>query len=622
MIRSVLLGLVAAATVAAPAVAAPPPYEPIAVHRVPVPAGLSGVSEPVWLPNGTHVVASILSPDAPRAELAVSTAAGRDVHCLTCDLDTTAVTGADAATASGFGKPIAFGDGRRVLARLGLRHGTAGSETQNFTYAVLTCAPSVVRCTTRTLLPVRMPGGGVAQGVQNREARLSPDGRWLAWTELGADGARMSMGRLARGAHAYTLADVRVLTPTPPLTTSANWRAASPSFEIKNFTADGQSLLYSSMVDAENFDTFRLDLRTGARTRLTYGVEWEEDVSSSPDGGSLLQYSSRGFDRMAAFALVPRPPFADLVLFSWTGRFMLNLQNRRCLLEPWLLGRGGEQGTYFGQPVNPAPPAGWDTRTLGQWSPDGTRLLMWESRASEGWTAARPGARMLVADLPARRPARAPTRATPAPTWAPTRAAFRGFLAQTGTYEVPGARGGSATVTLTGTTFAGSWTVAYHHYSDDGTTFLDGTERVTEPSILQSVHWEAALRLSGAHTGAFDADVTIRAGDPTSGNAGSGTVRTTLDGRTVTGLPPATCTPLPVPRLRATATARGVRVRVTVRATVAEDPVARPVRGATVRLGGRTARTDAHGVATVAGRRGAHVQARAAGFRAAGAVAR
>lgn len=597
------------------AVAGPVSYEPIAVRHVPLPAGYSSVSEPDWLPDGKHIVAVHAAPDLAAPQLSVTRLNGSNPECVTCGLDTSVVPGAPDGAA--FGKPASFPDGKRLMVRLGLRPGGGGSVTQNFTYGVVECSPSLIDCEQRTLAPIIMPGGGVEQGTQNREARLSPDGRWLGWTEFNMNGTAMSIGRLAKNNGQYLLENVKILNPSEPLgTNSAAWRAQAPYFELKNFTSNGKSVVYSATLDAANFDTWRVDLRTGKRTRITRGIDWEEDISDSPDGATYLQFSSRGFDRMPIFALMPRPNFIDFALFSWVGRYVLNQANRKCLLEPWLMNSGGERGTYFGQPVDPRPGTGWDNRTLGQWSPDGTKLLMWQARGDDDGTPERPGARMVIADLPARKAVKKKVaNATPVPGWAPSRDSFTGFMANSGTFTVYGKKSGSATVTMTGNAFAGSWSVTYEKYSDDGKSFLDGTEATSQESILSGITWNAALVLTGKQSGRLKADLTFFRGENGSGGQVSGTVSQRLGKRTVSTFPSANCKPLARPRLRVKASKRkDGKVRLRVTGKVNPDPVWRPVRFASVQIGSRKARTNGKGVAFLKPTSGRKVTAKAAGF--------
>ena len=172
---------------------------------------------------------------------------------------------------------------------------------------------------------------------------------------------------------------------------------------------------------------------------------------------------------MPLFALMPRPPFIDFALFSWVGRYELNQVNRKCLLEPWLLDSDGERGTYFGQPVDPRPGTGWDNRPLGQWSPDGTRILIWQARGNDDGTPEKPGARMVIADLPARKPTLTPVdNHTPVPDWAPKRGSFTGYLANTRTLTGYGKKRGPARVAMEGGDFGGRWSVTFYNYAANG----------------------------------------------------------------------------------------------------------------------------------------------------------
>jgi hypothetical protein len=168
-------------------------------------------------------------------------------------------------------------------------------------------------------------------------------------------------------------------------------------------------------------------------------------------------------------------------------------------------------------------------------------------------------------------------------------------------------------VTLAGSFFAGAESVTYENYSDDGRTFVDGTESVDEPSILGSLEWNADLRVSGAHRGVLRSDLEF-----VTGGLATGTILSRLDGRVRTSLPPPRCKPLRVPKLRvARAGRQGKRVRVRVRSRITGDRRLRPVTDATVTAGGNSATTNDHGIARLPATGGA-IRARAAGFRPAG----
>ena len=608
--------------------AAPAPLEPVAIERVPLPPGVTGMSFPAWTADGHHLVTGFTSEQEPNAQLGVLAEDGSGFRCLTCDLDQ--IVAPDRPLNAGrpldVGKPFVFSDGKRVLVREPGREDVRDTAnpiagpTADFNYFILECEPSVVDCDTPRLVPLELPGGGLTRGVQNREGRISPDTRWFAWTEVRYDGTRMSLGRLVREPERYVVRDVRVLNPQYDLGSgdSRDWALAGPLYEHKEFSPDGRKLTYASFAEAENYDAFELDLATGERRRLTHDIEWNENSLISPDGTSIVNGSSRTRARMAPFSQLPRPPFIDFATYVLVGRFQLNDANRTCLLDPWLLSSSGEEGTYFGQPLSPNLPRGWGNHGPGRWSPDGTKYVQWERSHRAARTPQDPDARIVIARLPARRPVEPPSdRSTPEPTWAVPREDWDGFTDTQGIFRVRGRASGHATISLFGVVNSQVWSVTYDDYSDDGQNVLNGYERVTSPFTIAYGRWEAGLQLTGAHMGSLRGDVTVR-----TGGQGSGSVTSELDGVRYEGLPQPECDPLPMPTLQANARRqihrRTTRVLVTVTGHVAGDTTPRPVRGATVRLGRRRTTTDERGRAAITlrsnSRRSRRILATAAGF--------
>ena len=610
-VKLALLGGIAATLgllVAGPATAAPPPLEPIEIRRVPLPPGVTSMAFPAWAADGEHIVVGFTSVEEPDAQIAVVRPDGSGFRCLTCGLEQIVLPDRpfNAGRPLNLGKPFVFTDGKRVLVRQPGREDVRDTvnpiagPTADYHYFVLECEPSVVDCDTPQLVPLELPGGGLTRGVQNREGRISPDTRWFAWTEVMFDGTRMSLGRLVREANRYVVEGVRVLNPRFTLgSDSRDWAVAGPLYEHKEFSPDGRYLTYASFVEAENYDSFELDLLTGERRRLTTDIEWNENASISPDGRWFVNGSSRTKGRMAPFAQLPRPPFIDFAAYVLIGRFQLNDENRTCLLDQWLVGRSGEAGSYFGQPLVTGLPPGWGTHGPGRWNPDGTRYVLWERSHGAAATPEDPDARAIVAHFPARRPQPPPAdRTTPDPAWAVPREEWDGFADTQGVFTVPGRASGTATISLSGGVNSMVWSAEYDGYSDDGRSVLDGTERVDSPFTIAYGRWEADLRLSGAHTGSLKADVTVR-----TGGQGSGSVESELDGRRFAGLPSSDCEPLATPALQARVRRRGGRRRtrlvVAVTARVPGDAAPRPVRAATVTFGRRRAVTGETGRARI-----------------------
>jgi hypothetical protein len=615
-----LLGLAATPSPAAP------PLEPAQPSSVPVPPGLTAAAQPDWTPDGDHLVFVFTSEEEPENQLGLIGVDGSGFRCLTCGLAQPPDPARPITTTRplDLGKPFVFSDGKRVLLRQPGREdnteGPLAGPAADYSYFVLECEPSLLRCGDRRLLPLRLPAAGLTQGSQNREGRISPDTRYFAWTELTHDGTRMTLARLVRAGDHYAVSDPRVVNPPFELgDSSEGWALAGGYYEIKQFGRDGRTLTYAGAASASNFDSWELDIGSGQRRRLTSDIDWDEDAQISPDGRWIARFSSRGLHRMDVFSLLPRPPFVEFATFAQIGRLMLNRENRFCLLEPWLTERGGERGGYGGQPLNIPLEPGWDSsHPVIRWHPEGTHVVFWERRRAA--EAGEPDSRIRIVRLPARSRDRRSVVATPSPDWAPARDQWAGVASrQVVGQEVRGRYGGRAVLTYTGTFAAGAWRAVYHDFSDDGRSVLNGEEAVETPLVFGVSRYSADLDLSGPVGGYMRARL-----DFGTGGRASGEIESALGGRTIRGLPdPERCPSLGPSRLSARAApvraaGRGrVVLTVRVRARVVEDPVQRPVRGATVSGPGARARTDRRGVARLvfrAPRESERIRVRAPGF--------
>ncbi len=95
----------------------------------------------------------------------------------------------------------------------------------------------------------------------------------------------------------------------------------------------------------------------------------------------------------------------------------------------------------------------------------------------------------------------------------------------------------------------GTYSVTYDNYSDDGKTFISGTEKVTVVNPIGNATWTADLTSTGERTGYLKG--SIKAGKA---NAFSGTVSSEINGVTYTGVPIQTDFPVinPPPQLAIT----------------------------------------------------------------------
>lgn len=120
---------------------------------------------------------------------------------------------------------------------------------------------------------------------------FSPDGRLLEWTERTAAGRALIPNRFA-GFWVIKVANFNVAQDgTPSL---SEIRIVSPSGDAFNetggFSADSASLVFTSDFETHNFwsdQIYRVDLESGAITRLTRGNSYNEHPRYTPDGQVL-----------------------------------------------------------------------------------------------------------------------------------------------------------------------------------------------------------------------------------------------------------------------------------------------------------------------------------------------
>lgn len=597
----------ATAEAGGPRAAVPPFY---AVHRetVPVPAGVMPWG-PTWFPDGRH----ILFQDYNGGREWATDADGGNVRCLTCSMpDHPGITG---------GFAYAFPDGKRMFLANEL-----GDEVH-----VLECAPSLLGCRSHRWLPVDLSADATPgqRNLGRRTYHLAPDGVHLGYSITRPDGLVMIVAALVRGPSGYGLTDPHVVNPpgpTGPADTDPDaWANGGSLQEFKSFADGGRSAIVLAAEPGGIPQQHKIDLRTGRVTRLTGYPDWNEDGALSPDSGLLLTASWRTQNRLTALGLMPLPrPFVNLSRAIAAIYYVSSRPGFACDLNPWLLpARGDRNGRLVGQPLNPYG-GGTDipaNNLSGQqvWSPDSTRVLL------QGRSLIPPpaGANDYVlqkgtapSELLIARINRPPTDPVPTVTtvvgaWAPTPQAYRSSYDLPGVHVVNGHSSGTAVIGIGGDITGGTFSVRYHHYSDDGAHFLDGTQTVTG-SVTSEVAIDDDLVASdaeGRRTGHLKAALRYRQilprpreGDP--GVEMTGTVSSSWRGRHASGLPTVGACPGTMPQptqLALTGSVRTAPERLTVtgRVTAEIHGDERPVQGATVRIGAHTALTAADGTATL-----------------------
>jgi hypothetical protein len=587
-------------------------FEPIAIQSINLPAVVKDAMWPAFTPDGRHLV--FFSAN----ELWITSLRHGGAHCLSCGL-------ADDPKVAGIPNlATPFPDGKRVL---------FGGDGEPGPTGVLECAPSLVECRHRQILPVDFSNadpspktGGVVTTPQVNyggayQARLAPDGKYIGFSEIRSDSiAVMVVARLARARHKYVLRSPRVINPPAPTsvfdTNIDAWSEGSALVEFKGFSHGGADATYVSVGGPAllNPDVWSVNLATGVRTRLTGAPDWEEDSGVSPNGRLLSVWSFRTMHYVDWFSgLLPVRDFIDTPAAAMAAS---TLNGGACAGPMWLLPSSGDRGGRLaGEPiVDYRYPHVHVTDNLSagsQWSPDGRMIAL--STTDDATGTAAPF--LLVAHLGALKPTKPLTPVSSAPgSWAPPPGGYHGTMGFDGTVTLHGPGGGTVTVDDGGApgALAGQWTETYHRYSDNGRDFVTGTVAISGSAVAGTV--AVHLTMTGADTGSDSTNLDFGP------NGTSGSARSTYDGRTITGPPagetgpeykggPASACPGRYPKkpalhLKATRM-RHRRYRLKVTASVpgmgANEAAVdtEPVKHAAIRIGRATIYTNSNGVATV-----------------------
>lgn len=607
-----------------------PPFTAIQQQKVELPDSIKEAAQPAFTRDGKHL---LFWGDF---QLWIVGTNGSKPRCLTCDASlewktqppptrdlSSTPANDDAPDQPGLIQP--FPDGKRVF-----------FGPYRYSY-VLECMPSLLNCEESSILPVDyspaqrvvIPAGGVVSGLSFylpvvSSPKLSPDGQYVGFSDIRTDAIQtMVLAKLTRGENKYTADDARVLNPAGPTSVTDPdvdaWSRSAGLFEFKTFVDGGRSVTYVQVGGeaSGNPDIWKLDLATGMRTRLTSHPDWDEDMSISPDGRSMVAQFARSthlIDRLGS--LLPFRGFFDAPMVAAAASYYVSNKARELQCyggNNWLLPAGGDDGArLMGQPMSASGKSdviltgnlnGWP-----QWSPDSTAIVTGPLRFSSH----RPAGFLAISRLASLKPTKPLTVASSAPgSWAPTQEEYHGALAADTTVTLHGKASGTVTVTYGSPNGirGGSNLATFVNYSDDGRTFLSGTDSIDYPHGVSDVHSVTHLTMTGTHRGYINRDVTFKQNEDGEVDV-TGRVEVNYDGKTLIGprLNYKPCNsraaqfrqPL---KVKARRTGKSVKVKVEASFSQAGanqlENDRRPVAGATVRMGSSSARTNRRGIVRI-----------------------
>jgi hypothetical protein len=520
----------------------------------------TGLQAGTFFPDGNHILVTLKFAGAPPALDPRSVYSGQHLvilkanatsfpngdtwKCLTCgvpDGHTGNLTGTD------YAYPQVFPDGRRILA------GSFILDCGQTSLISEECGPDQV-----FIYPIRLENkaDGSGPGASVRELRVHPDGLHIGFNVFSFLGDRLGqtayIGRLCFNASPstglpsgprYDLADVNQLydpNALQALSTDGDKliinRDAVTIGELRGFSGTGQEVLYLGYPQEScNIDVFAAHLTTGKVRRLTSHPGYVDPVHMSADDKSIVIMDTRGNDRTTFMAgLRGVPPIMDQV--TTTACSSVRNNGDRRFFQPYLLDCHGDHDGYYGQEINSAssgvPGSGavddpeWNGRADPWFSPDGTRILYWQAKTvSPACGGANPlpcynstepdgrTERVMVAHLTSRAPIK-PRHVLPIPDtipWAlPYVAGAPAPLRQypkPGNYTLAGLASGHASVSLlenTPKTHLRTVSVRYRAFSNDGRSFLHGTQSATEDVeqlTLNKLEWHSNLTWTGKYEG-------------------------------------------------------------------------------------------------------------------------
>jgi hypothetical protein len=471
----------------------PPMVERVIVN---LPPGYINPNTPRFAADGESLYFAVTPPGGTRMEIHQINVDGTGLTCVTCGLSP------------------------NITANL-TRVAPGGNGLLAIQVATSPNSYVIYEPVTNQLVPVETPPSAARALDPQREMRISPDGTHVVFSQiqLGQTGnftAVPVVGRLVRttdavtGAPEYHIEDARVVFPVG---------------EAKQWTLDGKGVIITGgQYEMGNVDDIVVDLATGEVTRLTYNLDYDEDIDMSPNGQWIAVGSPRTYDALTPMTRIVRPAFLPAqiqgaVYEAYAGANSTNVSN-----QEWAVAiedeREGENGIPLFVDDDPATPGvdegdNYNARSMASWNEDGTAVAFWEAQAAPLGSPDPNVSRLVIANLKYTTSV-GPVEGdlvTPHPTWAPKLSESvptTVALPPLGTYA--GAGGGTATITEVPdptNPAATLRTVTYDNYVNVDGLILSGTESTSATASQNTIRYRADLTVTGTQTGYLRGDVTI-----------------------------------------------------------------------------------------------------------------
>ncbi|KAJ3954578.1 hypothetical protein N0V92_008924 [Colletotrichum tropicale] len=403
--------------------------------------------------------------------------------------------------------------------------GVSPGETRDLT------KPFAFKDESPTLTPINVPtySGADLNVIQpQREMRIAPDGQHVGYTQV-------ALGKDFIANYLAVIGELRLgncVNRTEYMVD--NPRVVAGDAELKQFSSNGKSLVvatFAGVYGQANADAVLVDLITGNVTRLTTHVDYDEDVSISPNGRWLSVGSSRTLQYTAAMSQIERPTLVPGFVVGPVFSMAIGTVN-----QPWLISRADELDRKEGLRLW-VPDDGFTSQPVSNWKDDGSAVTFWESTGG----LFNPNNSRIVVARPCNDAGSLGTvssdTGTPTSTWAPTLKSFvaarlEDVLPGPGTYQ--GQISGTATIVDTADPISGKTqrTVTYSKLKHLAGQVIDGIESSIYDASLNDIVYSGSLTVSnlrGVSIGSLDAtNVSI-----VNQTAMVGTIRSVLNGESI-----------------------------------------------------------------------------------------